>query len=158
MRPSRRRLELVLPALRTSRYSIAGEAMGIYNCIAWAAGEDSRWWAPFDQQDHWPAGVPRDDGLASVMAALATVGYEPCDDGVLEEGMEKIAFYAIDVRFTHVAVQLADGRWSSKLGPDERIEHDELDALASHANSGGSWQYGEVAAFMARPWGRGGFA
>ena len=145
-----RKLELALPSLRISRYVIAGRATGDYNCIAWATGSDSDWWAPFSLQDHWPAGVPRNDDLASVMAALATVGYEPCDDGLLQEGTEKIAFYAIGGRFTHVAVQLADGRWSSKLGPDELIEHDELDTLASHANIGGAWQYGEVAAFMCR--------
>ena len=145
-----RKLELALPALRTSRYVIRGGATGDYNCIAWAAGSDSDWWAPFHLRDHWPAGAPRDDDLTSVMAALATVGYEPCDDGQLQEGREKIAFYAIDGLFTHVAVQIADGRWSSKLGPDELIEHDELDALASHANIGGAWQYGGGAAFMAR--------
>ena len=150
MTTARQKLERKLPALRTSAYAVIGTATRRYNCIGWAAGTDAAWWDPVDQSVYWPDGLPRDDGLSNVMAALATAGYVPCDDATLEDGIQKIAFYAIDGFFKHVAVQLADGRWSSKLGPDELIEHDELDALASHANVGGEWQYGEVVAFMCR--------
>lgn len=87
--------------------------------------------------------------MAAVMAALATTGYEPCDDGNVEEGIEKIAIYGNGEQFEHVARQLDTGRWTSKLGESYDIEH-ELEALTSAANLGGQVQYGEVVAYMRR--------
>ena len=83
-------------------------------------------------------------------AAFATAGFASCADGVLEEGIEKVALYGIEDTFMHAARQLPNGRWTSKLGVSYDIEHD-LDALTSSANAGGEVQYGEIAAFMARP-------
>ena len=83
------------------------------------------------------------------MAALSTAGYVLCDDGVLEEGVEKVALYGVGNVFMHVARQLSNGRWTSKLGVSYDIEH-ELEALTSSANVGGGVQYGEVVAFMCR--------
>lgn len=83
------------------------------------------------------------------MAVFAQAGYERCADGVLEEGVEKIALYARADQVQHAALQLPSGRWTSKLGDDCDIEH-ELQALTSSANTGGGVQYGEVAAFMRR--------
>ena len=74
-------------------------------------------------------------------------GYELCGDGNLEDGYEKIAIYAKDGEPTHAARQLGDGRWTSKLGKYEDIEHDSLDAL----NGEGFGEYGSVALFMVRP-------
>jgi hypothetical protein len=59
---------------------------------------------------------------------LGTIGYIECEDGSLEPGFEKIAIYAVQetgggLTPTHAAKQLADGRWTSKLGPYEDIEH-----------------------------------
>ena len=59
-------------------------------------------------------------------------GFEPCDDGGLVAGTEKIALFAIGDEFTHVAKQTAEGHWSSKLGEDCDIEH-ELEALVAAA-------------------------
>ena len=50
--------------------------------------------------------------------------YEPCDDGALEDGFEKVAIYALSFTVTHMARQLASGRWTSKLGELEDIEHE----------------------------------
>ena len=46
--------------------------------------------------------------------------------------------------WTHAARQLADGWWTSKLGPAEDIRHRTPQALAGD-------QYGQVVAFMKRP-------
>ncbi|MCG8587287.1 MAG: hypothetical protein MI757_21490 [Pirellulales bacterium] len=46
--------------------------------------------------------------------------------------------------YTHAARQLPDGRWTSKLGKAEDIEHDSANDVA-----GGL--YGEVVEFMKRP-------
>ena len=52
-------------------------------------------------------------------------GYAPIgEDGPLQDGYEKIAIYALDGEPTHAARQLDTGRWTSKLGKHEDIEHD----------------------------------
>lgn len=49
---------------------------------------------------------------------------------MLEEGLVKVAIYADEEDIPqHAARQLADGRWVSKLGDLEDIEHTTLDAL-----------------------------
>jgi len=56
-----------------------------------------------------------------------TLGYVVCQDGTLEDGYEKIVIYAkgsSSLEPTHAARQLANGRWTSKLGQLEDIEHD----------------------------------
>lgn len=70
--------------------------------------------------------------------------YSRCDDDAAESGYEKIAIYAFIGQFTHVAKQLPDGRWTSKMGKGERITHPSLSSLA-----GGI--YGNVHCIMRRP-------
>ena len=58
------------------------------------------------------------------MAAFASLGYPVCAGEDLEAGYERIALFADgDGRPTHAARQLLNGRWSSKLGKAEDIEH-----------------------------------
>ncbi len=92
---------------------------------------------------YWPPGVPREESFAAFVAALATVGYAPGDSPILEPGVEKVALYALGETPTHAARQLANGTWSSKLGPAIDIEHATPDAVA-----GGI--YGEVVVIMVR--------
>jgi hypothetical protein len=77
--------------------------------------------------------IPREETLAAFIAAYALQGYVQCADGALELGVEKIAIYGLmsgsDIEPTHAARQLPDGRWTSKLGNCEDIEHDTLEAL-----------------------------
>ena len=57
-------------------------------------------------------------------------GFSVCDRWDMEDGFEKIALYAnVADEFTHVASQRLSGRWSSKLGGWEDIEHEHLAAL-----------------------------
>ena len=80
----------------------------------------------------------------AVVAALATVGYVPCVDDGYEPGFEKAAVYARSGLPTHAARQLADGRWSSKMGQD---------CTVSHATPSGveGLVYGSVVAYLRRP-------
>ncbi|MEG3858797.1 hypothetical protein QT974_06710 [Microcoleus sp. herbarium12] len=57
------------------------------------------------------------------------LGYEICKDDLLEVGYQKIAIY-VDLNGipTHAARQLVNGKWTSKLGWLEDMEH-ELDGL-----------------------------
>jgi hypothetical protein len=78
-----------------------------------------------------------------LVGAFKSLGYQTCDDGSLEAGFEKIALYAIGMMYTHVARQLADGQWTSKLGQLEDITHE------SPAVIEGS-DYGEVLQYIRR--------
>lgn len=57
---------------------------------------------------------------------------------------------SVENEISHVARQLPDGRWTSKLGPDEDIEHNDLHALEGDV---GVYPlcYGVVIRFMRRP-------
>ncbi len=117
---------------------------GRYNCVAWAAGRTDAWWWPGDPAGYWPPGVPDELTVAAVVAALGTVGYSPCLDGRPEPDVEKAAVYARGGVPTHVARQLPDGRWSSKLGRD---------CVVSHATPGSveGAVYGTVVEYLRRP-------
>lgn len=149
MTPWERHLEHYFPGLRGSHYAITSPPDPEYNCIAWAVGISHESWNALDPDEYWPANLPRHNTIDVVMAALSTAGYASCVDGTLEEGIEKVALYGVNSVFTHVARQLSNGRWTSKLGASYDIEH-ELEALTSSANVGGGVQYGEVVAFMCR--------
>lgn len=142
----RARLEYWFPKLSSSIYKISSKATEDYNCIAWAAEDDSRWWWP-DADCHWPDGVPRQETLEAFIQAYQTLGYEPCNGDHLESGFQKIAIYVDNNRKpTHAARQLPDGKWTSKLGKSEDIEH-VLDALTGSDRG----EYGFVGQIMKRP-------
>jgi hypothetical protein len=84
---------------------------------------------PYRENNYWPEGALLEETLAAYIQAYQTLGYEICDADLLETGYQKIALY-IDPRGipTHAARQLPNGKWTSKLGWLEDIEH-ELDGL-----------------------------
>jgi len=51
------------------------------------------------------------------------MGYEICTNAGLEVGFDKIALYGKDGEWQHASRQLANGKWTSKLGNEEDIEH-----------------------------------
>jgi hypothetical protein len=129
------------PQLTAVNHRLVSPPSFDYNCVAWAAGDADHWWQP---GTHWPAGLSDDDFSVGALAqAFNTLGYETCTDGSLEPGNEKVALYGIAGLDTHIARQLPNGQWTSKLGKGEDIEHDSPDDLA-----GGI--YGAVAGFMKR--------
>ena len=138
-------LESLFPGLRGSSYEVTSPSDDAYNCIAWAANDKSRWWWP-DQppRRYWPAGVLREESLAAFQETLASLGYALSADEGLEAGFEKLALFAdADGLPTHAARQLTSGRWTSKLGELEDIEH------ALHDLEG--VEYGSVVLIMKRP-------
>jgi hypothetical protein len=136
--------EILFPDLKRLGYRSTSPPDPIYNCIAWAAGLTNAWWWPDpDGFDYWPPGVERAETLNAIIQALATVGFTPCPDATLETGWEKVAIYTTVQGPTHAARQLASGSWTSKLGPDDDIEHT-LEGLASST-------YGSVVQFLRRP-------
>jgi len=107
-------------------FIIKSHATPNYNCIAWAAEEDDRWWWPDSFGDcYWPESVPRRRSLESFIEAYKSLNYDICFDMRLESGFKKIAIYVDGNNLpTHAARQLADGVWTSKLGQFCDVEHD----------------------------------
>ncbi len=78
---------------------------------------------------YWVEDVPAELTIEAFVWAYGTLGFLPCEDSELETGFEKIALYATpDGEPTHAARQLPTGKWTSKLGRWQDIEH-ELEGL-----------------------------
>ena len=123
-----------------------------YNCIAWAAGDVTRWWWPDDQSQfytsYWPDGVPRNETPQCFTVAFRQeLGYEECADGALEPGVEKVAIYVNGRgQVTHMARQLESGLWTSKLGRSVDIEHQRLSELEGDVEP----EYGTATVYLRR--------
>jgi len=139
-----REIKLLFPNLSSSSFSITSPKSRHYNCIAWAAGDTEQWWWPDEMnQEYWPEDAPRLTTLNAFIIAYGKIGYELCNDGSLENGFEKIAIYINPQGVpTHAARQLLNGKWTSKLGNLEDIEHS-LDGLEG-------FHYGTVAKLLKR--------
>lgn len=131
------------PRLVTLGYQKNSPVDPTENCIAHAAGAAGEWWEPTD--DHvWPDVAPRDYSVAALVAVFESLGYEPCDSDALELGWEKVAIYGDEHEYTHAAKQdQSSGSWTSKMGREDDIIHESLDALS------GGW-YGDVRHVMRR--------
>jgi hypothetical protein len=129
------------PRLHQGNHRVTSPASAEYNCVAWSAGDQQRWWQP---GMYWPVSVPPNEyGIAALEAAFRWLGFEECSSDELETGTEKVALYGSSLFYTHAARQLPNAKWTSKLGRAEDIEHDSPDDVA-----GGI--YGEVVQFMKR--------
>lgn len=134
----------LFPNLNAGCFRIASRPTSQYNCIAWATGNNDRWWEP-TARSYWPPGVVRaGTTVPFLVTAYEALGFLVCQNPDLETGFDKVAIYANATGYTHAARQLQDGRWASKLGELEDIEHDTLDDLAGS-------DYGAVVTFMMRP-------
>jgi hypothetical protein len=138
------------PYLTEDNCTVTSPSRNAYNCIAWAAGDDTRWWWPTPLRgiNYWPRGVPREVKVEAFILAFGTIGYAPCADGSLEPGIEKIAMFAKRMNGelvpTHAALQLESGEWTSKMGRLEDIVH----ALVGDV---GGPVYGQTVRYLARP-------
>jgi hypothetical protein len=140
-------LEEVFSALAAGGFRVTSPVDKRYNCIAFAAGDTTTWWWPLPEgikDVYWPVGVPCVESVAAFRDAFASIGYAECDAAENEEGFEKVALFANAQGFPlHAARQLSNGRWTSKLGEREDIEH-ELRDLEGES-------YGTVVSVMKRP-------
>lgn len=97
-------IERDFPNLSTTGYKITSPDTINYNCIAWAAGDDQRWWWPDSQNiDYWPEEVPREVTLDAFKQAFQTVGYEVCQTDSLESGWQKMLFMRILQENQHIS-------------------------------------------------------
>jgi hypothetical protein len=137
-------LELRYPNLALTEYTVTSPKSQEYNCFAWAAGDQERWWQPtLEDQFYWVQGLPMEETLSAYIQAYQTLGFMTCDSAELEAEFEKIALYVDDGGIpVHAAKQLSTGKWSSKLGWLEDIEH-ELEGLTGE-------RYGNVGQILRR--------
>jgi hypothetical protein len=141
----------VFPNLLDGTYDETSPLDTRYNCIAFAAGDDTQWWEPQPGIGYyWPPNIPRQYTVDAYVRAFGSVGYVPCgQDSSVEPDHDKIALYAtLDHRGQatpeHAAIQLSDGRWKSKIGDFEDIAHDTLERLNSP-------DYGAPLLYLKRP-------
>lgn len=127
------------PGLAKSHFEITSDPNALYNCIAWAAGDDQHFWWP---GAFWPRSLGKQVTRENFVQAFETRGYAVCAHPDPEVGFEKVALYEDNGIPTHAARQLADGRWTSKLGSFHDIAHS-LDALNGD-------QYGAPVLYMKR--------
>lgn len=134
-----------LPSLQSQNHDITSPDTDEYNCIAWAAGEDDRWWWPANSPHaYWPPDVPRVVTVEAFILAFETLGYHPCDNGEFDPGVEKVVLYVnLSGEPTHMARQLPNGMWTSKCGQWCDISHDTPDVVAGGA-------YGVSSIYLAR--------
>jgi hypothetical protein len=136
----------LFPRLRPGAFRVTSPRDRTYNCIAWAAGVTADWWWPIGETRpaFWPTGVAREETLSAFCEAFATLNYTVCPSDAPEPGFEKVALFADAAGIpTHAARQLPGGRWTSKLGQADDIEHD------LHDLEGGL--YGTIALVLKRP-------
>lgn len=132
------------PNLDSEGYRLTSPETSDYNCIAWAAGDQSQvWWPIRPPFAYWPAGVRFGEDVGAFIDVFATLGYHPCATTDLELGFEKIVLYGREGVVKHAARQLPDGWWASKLGKGCDIEHP-LQGLKET-------KYGDVLAVLGRP-------
>jgi hypothetical protein len=140
------RIENIAPKLATEQYEITSSESDAYNCIGWALYDTRQWWWYTPQYGcYWPPGISRNNNPQAIARIFEIHGYQHCDSPDVESGFEKVALYEHPVYgIEHVTRQLETGRWTSKIGEWEDIEHETAKSLEGI-------EYGLVAAFMKRP-------
>jgi hypothetical protein len=135
-------LEHLFPDLQDWGYEVTSDITYEYNCIAWAARDDTRlWWPSEEGTGYWPPGAPRDVTVEAFVAAYGILGFVACEDDTYEPAYEKIAIFANDAgEPTHAARQVDADRWTSKMGPYHDILHPLKAVEGSH--------YGRVVRYM----------
>ena len=127
-----------LPFLqRGVNFTFESRSSDDYNCVSWAINRDDE-----NIFLYLPNGTI-DLRLNSYIEYYKSIGFEEADNIEPEPGITKIALYAFEDEFQHVARQLEDGRWASKLGEWEDIEHNTLDVLSGNF-------YGNPVVFLER--------
>jgi hypothetical protein len=126
-------IERQCPRLTAEGYEVTSPQSIGYNCVAWALGEDDRWWEPV-RGYFWPLDLPQDDALDTYIRIFELAGYVRCESVVLETGYERVAVYVDDAgAFAHVAKQRDNGRWTSKISYFEDIDHPAAESLLGAA-------------------------
>jgi len=111
-------------------FEITSDQTPNYNCFAWALEDDSRWWSPMAVGGYyWPPNCPTEWSVAAAIWILKNLGFSLSDRTDYENGFHKIAIYTRQGDLTHLARQLPNGEWTSKIAGDEDIRHKNAELL-----------------------------
>ncbi len=111
------------PNLQAEGWVVRSPPSAKYNCIAWAVGENRKWWWPdIGLQYYWPQGAVRAETVEAFVQAFALMGFLECGPGY-DVGIQRIALYALNGVPKHAAKQIDDRLWHSKMGRNINIEH-----------------------------------
>jgi hypothetical protein len=132
------------PNSKIDPFLITSPQTSSYNSIAWAFGDNSKWYWPDSSNIYfWPSDIPRQETINSFIKLFESIGYIQTDNDYLDVEFEKIAIYGD--RFsnpTHAARQLQNGFWTSKLGQNFDVTH----TIFSMSDG----NYGNVLVYMKR--------
>ena len=146
-------LTAVFPKLQLTLNDITSSRTPDYNCIAYAAKDETSWWWPTPPwltamyrlpRHHWPEGLSREHPptVENFLRAFEIQGFSRCKTEDHEYGYEKVALYVnADGTPTHMARELGDGIWHSKLGSEQDIRHYGLHAVENQ-------EYGKASHFL----------
>lgn len=127
------KIEWEFPALKGGvGYRDTSEETIVYNCLAWALGIS---WTRYDPIPkcagyYWFPGIPRKWDETTIRLVFEKHSYVIADNYDVEPGYEKVVFYSdANGKPQHFARQLQNGKWTSKLGDYNDIEHGALESL-----------------------------
>lgn len=123
----------VFPNLKSdTNFKITSPSTPNYNCIAWACNYNDRWmsppaisFAPLDSIIYWPPEAKQGDDIDCLIDAFKVKGYEICESWEHEDDYQKVALYVMKgtTKWSHAAREKRCGKWTSKLGQGNDIEH-----------------------------------
>jgi len=132
------------PRITNENHTVTSPKSPEYNCISHGLEVTDTLFAPGGfPGTQWPSGIDQSDSVAAFRQFFEIEGFVTCESADVEPGFVKVAIYADGDEATHVARQLADGRWTSKLGNLQDIEH----GLSTREDD----RYGVVVLLMRRP-------
>jgi hypothetical protein len=146
----------MFPRLTREQHDVKSPKTDTYNCIAWAAADTKRWWWPVDSPDsYWPRGAVLEETVQGFIRVFQRLGYRVCQSHEFEKDFEKVAIF-VYTRTTaeyranspsHMARQIRNGKWTSKLGDKYDIEHKDLKMMEGP-------EYGRLGVVLRRRWRR----
>ena len=97
------------PNSKIDPFLITSPQTSSYNCIAWAFGDNSKWYWPDSSNIYfWPSDIPRQETINSFIKLFESIGYIQTDNDNLDIEFEKIAIYGDSFSNpTHAARQLS---------------------------------------------------
>jgi hypothetical protein len=118
-------LEEDFPGLRGGHYTPTSPVDPAYNCVAWAVGDTKYFWDDVGVRGYyWPPGLSPDT-LSGWLEVFRLHGYSETTDRSFDPRYEKLAIYVNQTGSPqHVARQKASGKWTSKMGKGQDIEHE----------------------------------
>lgn len=135
----------IYPNLTEKNYRKTSDATINYNCVSWVFGNKNEW-KDFYLLPNYE--YNEDLSCNDYIKHFSRNGFKLCNDGDYEKGKQKIALYENRAgEFTHVAMQLSETEWTSKLGEFEDIAHLGFESLEG---TGHKDRCGKVLYFMER--------